>query len=167
MSLAHAPSPPRLSPERPQDAPAVDAVILRAFGPGRFAKAAERLREGREPLRELSFVAWDGERILGCVRLWAVTIGGAPAVLLGPIAVEAAARSQGLGATLVERACEAAEAAGHRLVVLVGDEPFFGPLGFAVTPRIAMPGPVDRRRVMLRALAAGADVGVEGLVAAA
>jgi predicted N-acetyltransferase YhbS len=144
----------------------VEQVILRAFGPGRYAKAAERLREGRAPLRELSVVAWDGDDIIGCVRLWAVTIAGTPAVLLGPIAVEMAARSHGLGASLVERACEAAAHAGHRLVVLVGDKPFFGPLGFTVTPHIAMPGPVDRQRVMLRALAPGADAGVEGLVAA-
>jgi predicted N-acetyltransferase YhbS len=167
MSLAHAPSPPRLAAERPQDAPAVEQVILRAFGPGRFAKAAERLREGRQPLRDLSVVAWDGDRIIGCVRLWPVSIAGTPAVLLGPIAVEATARSQGLGAALVEHACNAAGDAGHRLIVLVGDKPFFGPLGFDVTPRVAMPGPVDRQRVMLRALAPGADVGVEGLVAAA
>jgi predicted N-acetyltransferase YhbS len=144
----------------------VDALILRAFGPGRYAKAAERLREGRAPLYDLSFVAWERGRIVGVVRQWAVTVGGAPAVFLGPIAVEKSHRSAGLGAALIERCCEAAIAAGHDLIVLVGDMPLFGPHGFVPAPQVAMPGPVDRRRVLVRALQAGADAGLEGLVSA-
>jgi predicted N-acetyltransferase YhbS len=167
MSLALSPEPTPLAHERPQDAPAVDALILRAFGPGRFAKAAERLREGREPLYDLSFVAWEHGRIVGVVRQWAVTVGGTPAVFLGPIAVETTHRSAGLGAALVERACAAAAKAGHAVIVLVGDTPFFGPLGFVPAPRVAMPGPVDRRRVLARPLSAGADEGLAGLVSAA
>jgi predicted N-acetyltransferase YhbS len=167
MSLAPAAQPPSLAAERPEDAAAVEALVLRAFGPGRYAKAAERLREGRAPLRELSFVAWEQGRAVGCVRLWAIVAGGAPALLLGPIAVEADHRNNGLGGALVARACEAAEAGGHRLIVLVGDMPFFGRLGFAPAPKLAMPGPVDRRRVLARALQAGAPLDVEGPVAAA
>jgi predicted N-acetyltransferase YhbS len=167
MSLALAPEPPPLAQERPQDAPAVDALILRAFGPGRYAKAAERLREGREPLHALSFVAWDGRRIVGSVRQWAVEVGDTPALFLGPIAVETSHRRAGLGGALIERACEAATLAGHALIVLVGDMPLFGPHGFVPAPRVTMPGPVDRRRVLARALKAGGDEGLEGLVSAA
>src|SRR5580658_7579519 len=108
MSAAFAIPAPSLANERLEDAAAVEALVLRAFGPGRFAKAAERLREGRAPRLDLSFVAWDEGRIAGCVQLWDVTVGGARAVLLGPIAVDAEMRSQGLGAALVARACEAA-----------------------------------------------------------
>jgi predicted N-acetyltransferase YhbS len=164
MSLAIAPHLPPLIAERPQDAPAADALILRAFGPGRFAKAAERLREGRTALPGLSFVAWDGARMLGCVRLWAVKMGETPAVLLGPIAVEADQRSQGLGSALVAEACEAAAGAGHALIVLVGDMPFFGPHGFTPAPHVRMPGPVDQRRVLAKALKLGADADLQGLV---
>jgi predicted N-acetyltransferase YhbS len=167
MSLALAPEPTPLAHERPQDAPAVDALILRAFGPGRFAKAAERLREGREPAYELSFVAWEHGRIVGVVRQWAVKVGETPAVFLGPIAVETTHRSAGLGAALVERACAAATKAGHEVIVLVGDTPFFGPLGFVVAPHVAMPGPVDRRRVLARPLTPAADEALRGLVSAA
>ena len=167
MSLAAAPASPPIVNERPKDASAVDALVLRAFGPGRFAKAAERLREGREPRLDLSFVAWDGGRIVGSVRQWTVKVGANPSIFLGPIAVEPEYRSQGLGAALIERACEAAARAGHPTIVLVGDTPFFGPLGFVPAPRVTMPGPVDRRRVLARGLAAGADEGLEGLVAAA
>lgn len=164
MSLALAQTLPPLAAERPEDAPAVERLILRAFGPGRFAKAAERLREGRTPLPDLSFVAWDAGAVVGCVRLWSVRVGGASAVLLGPIAVDPDHRSHGLGAALVMRACEATAAAGHRLIVLVGDPPFFGPLGFVAAPKVIMPGPVDQRRVMARALSPGVEA--EGLVTA-
>ena len=86
--------------------------MLRAFGPGRYAKAAERLREGGAPDYHLSFLAREADRLVGCVQLWPVTIGGAPAILLGPIAVEPAYRHHGLGGALIERACAAAAEAG-------------------------------------------------------
>jgi predicted N-acetyltransferase YhbS len=168
MSLAAAPSLPPLVPERPEDAPAVERLILRAFGPGRFAKSAERLREGSSPLHALSFVAWSGGQAVGCVRLWPVRIGERPALLLGPFAVDAPWRSNGLGAALIDQACKAAKAAGHALVILVGDEPYYAPLGFAAAPaaKVVMPGPVDQRRVLVRALEPGADEGLAGPVSA-
>jgi predicted N-acetyltransferase YhbS len=164
MSLATAPALPPIAPERPEDAPKVEQLVLRAFGPGRFAKAAERLREGREPLTGLSFVAWEGARAVGCARQWQVCVGETPAIFFGPIAVDPAWRSNGLGAAITERCCAAAAAAGHELVVLVGDMPFFGPLGFAPAPGVRMPGPVDQRRVLVRALQPGAEVDLQGLV---
>ena len=155
---------PPIVAERPEDAPLVEALVLRAFGPGRFAKAAERLREGRTPIYELSFVAWDGGRVVGCAQQWTVKVGETPAIFFGPIAVEPAYRNHGLGSALTERACDAAAATGHRLIVLVGDMPLFGPLGFAPAPGVRMPGPVDQRRVLVRALKAGAADGLQGLV---
>jgi predicted N-acetyltransferase YhbS len=143
----------------------VEALVLRAFGPGRFAKAAERLREGRAPAYALSFTAWDGRRLIGCARQWRVHVGETPAIFFGPIAVDPAWRSHGLGAALTDRACDAAAAGGHRIVVLVGDMPFFGPLGFQVAPGVTMPGPVDPRRVLARALHPGAELHLQGLVA--
>ncbi|HEX8958736.1 MAG TPA: N-acetyltransferase [Solirubrobacterales bacterium] len=168
MSLAATPALPLLAAERPQDAPAVERIVARAFGPGRYAKAAERLREGNSPMLDLSFVAWVEREPVGCVRLWPVEVGGTPALLLGPIAVDADRRSAGLGASLVECACTAAARAGHALVILVGDEPFFGPLGFSAkaAAKVLMPGPVDQRRVLVRALRPSADEGLEGLVTA-
>jgi predicted N-acetyltransferase YhbS len=167
MSLAPVQSQPPIVAERPQDAPLVEALVLRAFGPGRYAKAAERLREGRAPIYDLSFVAWDGGRVVGCAQQWAVTVGETPAIFFGPIAVDPAYRHHGLGAALIRQACDAAAAAGHRLVVLVGDMPLFGPQGFAPAPGVRMPGPVDQRRVLACALQPGAADGLEGLVTAA
>jgi predicted N-acetyltransferase YhbS len=160
---------PRLVPEQPADAPLVEALIERGFGPGRYAKAAERLRETNTALFDLSVVAWAGGEVVGCVRQWPIVIGEAPAILLGPFAVEEAWRRRGLGAELIARACSADAAAGHGLVLLVGDEPYFGPLGFFAAPgrRIVMPGPVDPTRVLVRALRPGAADNLEGPAAPA
>ena len=153
-----------LRPERPEDRARVDALIERAFGPGRLAKAAERLRETNRPLQDISLVAWAGEEVVGCVRMWPTHIGGAPAVLLGPFAVEDAWRSRGLGSELIVKACDAALSAGHALVLLVGDAPFFIKLGFDPVPKgqVSLPGPVNARRLMWRALKPGAQDGVQG-----
>jgi len=164
MTAATVSALPALATERPADRPAVEGLIERAFGPGRYAKAAERLREGNRPLLELSYVARQGGEIVGCVRMWPVRIGDTPALLLGPFAVDPACRSRGLGAALVARACEAAQSAGHRLIVLVGDEPYFGPLGFVRAPGLVMPGPVEPRRVLVRAFTPAAADGLAGPV---
>ena len=160
---------PVISPETPADAPIVEALIDRAFGPGRHAKAAERLREGRDPVRELSVVARAGGAVIGCARFYPITIGQAPALLLGPFAVEESHRGHGLGASLIRDACAAAHGAGHALILLVGDEAFFASLGFSGKParRVTMPGPVDQRRVLVRALKVGAADDLSGAVAAA
>ncbi len=157
----------KLAPERAADAARVDAVVAEAFGPGRHAKTAERLREGNTPEAPCCFVAWSGAEAVGAVRLWPVTVGGARALFLGPIAVSPRWRRRGLGALLVERACEAAAGQGEHLVLLVGDRAFFEPLGFAPVPpgRAVLPGPVDPARVLWRGLSTGATEGVAGAVA--
>ncbi|MBI5941752.1 MAG: N-acetyltransferase [Caulobacterales bacterium] len=155
-------------PEQPADAPLVAALIDRAFGPGHHAKAADRLRENNRLIPDLSFTAWEGDVLVGSVRLWPVTIGGEPVVFLGPIAVEAELRKHRIGQTLVERACDAAAKAGWRAVLLVGDAPYFGRVGFEAEPAkaVRMPGPVDQRRVLLKPLRDGGADGLAGLVTA-
>ena len=143
------PDPTVIDLETESDAPTVAALVDAAFGPGRWAKTAERLREHNRPIVGLSLVAREAGRVTGSVRLWPVLIGGAPAAFLGPIAVEDAQRRRGLGAQLVERACAAAEDQGVTAVLLVGDEPYFGRFGF-VRSKARLPGPVDPRRVLIR-----------------
>ena len=150
--------------EQPSDLAAIEALVAKAFGPGRFVKTAERLRETNQPRLDLSFVAYDGERLAGCVRLWPIHIGDAPLIFLGPFAVDPDLRSQGLGARLIEIACEAAKAAGETAILLVGDLAYFKRLGFeqADPAAIQLPGPVDRRRVLIRRFGDGAEF--QGLV---
>lgn len=167
-SLAAAPLAwgPAFACERPEDAPLVEALVGRAFGPGRYAKTAERLREGNHPRLDLSVCAWADGDLVGVARQWPVLIGEVPAVFLGPFAVEAGARGQGLGAALIGRACALAQAAQERLVLLVGEASYFEPLGFERVPsgRAVLPGPVDPRRILWRPLAPGGLDGVSGPV---
>ncbi|MCI3131298.1 GNAT family N-acetyltransferase [Phenylobacterium aquaticum] len=145
-------SAPDIRSEQPQDDAAIEALLDHAFGPGRFVKSSERVREFAEFRPDLSFCAWDGDRLVGSVRMWKIHIGDAPAIFLGPLAVMADQRKAGAGGLLVERACQAAEAAGFPLVLLVGDGPYFQRFGFSAehTRGVRMPGPVDPRRVLAR-----------------
>ncbi|MBW8814892.1 MAG: N-acetyltransferase [Caulobacterales bacterium] len=140
----------------------IDGLLNRAFGPGRFAKVSERVREFADFAPELSFCALDAGRVVGSVRMWRVSVGGRPIVFLGPLAVEESERKHGLGAQLVDRACAAAKAAGEAAVVLVGDLPFFGRVGFEVVPDVILPGPVDPRRVLARRFEASPLSGAVG-----
>ncbi len=149
-----------------QDLPAAGALIDAAFGPGRFVKTAERLREHNRPLVALSVVADASGGPAGCVLLWPIRIGERPALLLGPFAVARPWRGQGLGAALIERACRTAAAqSDRRIILLVGDKSYFERFRFEGTPpgRVRMPGPVDPRRVLWRGLDPRALEGAEGL----
>ena len=139
-------TPVRIERERSGDAAAVDALVLAAFGPGRFAKTAERLREAAH--LAAGFCAFEGERLIGSVRLWSITVGAARSVFLGPIAVDVASRRGGLGAELVQACLEEAKAMALDGVLLVGDPPYFSRFGFLPAPDAVLSGPVDRRRVM-------------------
>lgn len=144
--------------ELPSDADAIEALHETAFGPGRFARTAFRLREGVPHDPALSFVALFGDRFGGAVRLTPIRIGDDPALLLGPLAVLPEMAGRGAGKALVATALAAARAAGHRLVLLVGDHPYYGPLGFARVPsgQITLPGPVDPNRLLIAELTPGA-----------
>jgi predicted N-acetyltransferase YhbS len=153
-------------PETAEDAVAIERLHERTFGPGRYAKTAYRLREGVGHSLALSFTARIGTLLVGSVRLSPVRIGSTAAMLLGPLTVEPPFRDHGIGIRLIEHALNAAKAAGHRLVILVGDEPYYQRAGFKRIPkgRVRMPGPVDPARLLVAELAEGAFAGVAGQV---
>jgi predicted N-acetyltransferase YhbS len=155
-----------LEAETPADAEAVEKLNERVFGPGRFARTAYRLRETTPPDLSLSFVARVGSLLVAANRMTPIFIGATPAFLLGPLIVEPVFRSQGIGEALVARSLEAAKAAGATLSILVGDEPYYGRMGFKRTPagRLQMPGPVDPARLLYCEIAPGAFEGVQGPV---
>lgn len=144
--------------EQPSDADAIERLHERAFGPGRFARTAFRLREGAPPILDLSFTALVGTLLVGSVRLTPVLAGEGRALVLGPLTVDPAFENRGIGSALITRALEAARAAGHRLVLLVGDEPYYARFGFRRVPEghLVMPGPVDPARFLACELGDGA-----------
>ncbi|MDR3375851.1 MAG: N-acetyltransferase [Ancalomicrobiaceae bacterium] len=154
-----------LRPAQPSDAADIEALHEMAFGPGRFARTAFRLREGVAPDRDLSLVAQFGDRVGGSVTMTRIRIGHEPALVLGPLAVHPDFARKGAGRALVRASLNAARIAGHRLVLLVGDEPYYGPLGFRRVDyaKVMLPGPVDPRRVLLAELQPGAFDAAEGM----
>ena len=168
-----------LDHERPEHAAEIDHLLDLSFGPGRYAKTSYRLREGIDPIPELSFVVFLDEgpgveqgaprRMVGSVRFWPILIGDTRALLLGPLAVDPAIRGKGAGIALMKRGLDEAVRHGHRLVILVGDAPYYAKAGFAPVPpgRVVLPGPVDPARLLYRELAEGAFDGVSGAARAA
>ena len=158
-----------IAPLRETDLSAIERLDDRAFGPGRFAKSAYRLREDIAPDFALSCVARVGTLLVGANRMTRVFAGEKRALLLGPLTVDPPFRDRGIGRELMEFSLEAARAAGHSLVILVGDEPYYARVGFKRVPRgrLALPGPVDAARILYRELAEGAFEGVSGAVARA
>ena len=152
--------------ETANDAQAIERLHDRTFGPGRYVLSAYRLREHVDHLLDLSFTAWIGTLLVGSVRQLPVLIGETRALLLGPLTVEPPFRGRGVGRALLERALRDAKARGHRLVLLVGDETYYGRVGFKVVPkgRAGMPGPVDYGRLLVAELVDGAFDGVSGAI---
>jgi predicted N-acetyltransferase YhbS len=155
-------------PEAKEDADAIERLHERTFGPGRYAKTAYRLREQVAHSPDLSFTARIGPLLIGSVWLSPIRVGQTKALLLGPLTVEPAFRERGVGQALIERALNEARTRGHRLVILVGDEPYYGKTGFKPVPpeRAVMPGPVDPARLLVAELAEGAFDGVSGQIRA-
>jgi predicted N-acetyltransferase YhbS len=153
-------------PEAADDALAIERLHERTFGPGRHAKTAYRIREGADHDLALSFTARIGTLLVGSVRLTPIRIGTTGALMLGPLTIEPPFRDRGIGKVLIERALGAAREKGHRLVVLVGDEPYYTKCGFKRIPRhqATLPGPVDPARLLVCELAEGAFAGVSGAI---
>jgi predicted N-acetyltransferase YhbS len=161
-------------PVTPADLPAIAALHDEAFGPGRFARTAYRVREGRaagmSPISPYCRLAMIGDRLMAAVQLTEITVGGkGGALLLGPLVVATDATGQGFGRALVAEALEAAKTGGVRLVILIGDEPYYGRFGFKPVPpgRITLPGPANPARILAAELDPGALADYQGLVAAA
>jgi len=158
-----------IQPERSSDQPLIEDLLDQVFGLSRRIKTSYRLREGEKPIAGLSFVANDADgRLIGAISFWQVRIGeaGTPALLLGPLAVCPALQGKGIGRALMRQGLDLATAMGHGLVILVGDEPYYGRVGFKRLPegRLTLPGPVDPARLLYLELVAGALDAAGGLV---
>ena len=156
-------------PVTPRDIAAICRLHARVFGPGRFARTAYRVREGKGLVSPYCRAVFDGDRLIAALRFTEITIGDkGGALLLGPLAVEPARVGQGFGRRLVADGLAEAKARGIRIVVLVGDLPYYGRFGFTPVPpgRITFPGPVNPERILAVELADGALADYQGLVRA-
>jgi predicted N-acetyltransferase YhbS len=136
--------------ERASDVVAREALLDACFGDNRHTRTCQRLRDGRAPAEGLSLSAVRQGRLVGTVRLWHVSVGGKPALMLGPLAVDDSCRSLGLGAALMDRALAVAMARGHGAVILLGDAPYYARFGFSAdkTGELSLPGPFERDRLL-------------------
>lgn len=154
-----------IRPETEADDVAVETLGKVAFGPGRFSRAAFRLREGVTSDRKLSYVAEVDGQIGGSIRLTRILIGDDPALVLGPLMIDPAHRNMGIGRELMNRSLSEARTRGERFVVLVGDLAYYQPFGFDPVPhgKIRFPGPADPARILGCELVAGAASGYCGV----
>jgi predicted N-acetyltransferase YhbS len=158
--------------ERASDVVAREALLDACFGVNRHMRTCQRLRDGRAPAEglALSVVRQNGlnDRLVGTVRLWHVSAGGVPALMLGPLAVDESCRELGIGRALMNHALAAAQALGHGAVILLGDAPYYARFGFAAlnTAELSLPGPFERDRLLGLELREGALDGASGMIAA-
>lgn len=153
-------------PEEVSHDNAIEEINDEAFGPGRFARTASRIREQGPHDRALSFVCLDGDAVIASVRLTPVWAGKAAGHMLGPLAVRPSHKNRGIGRNLVRIAVEAAAKAGSEVVILIGDAPYYGPLGFRpiVPPTLLLPGPVDPKRILADPLVDGVEERLVGMM---
>lgn len=160
----------KLIAEKPEHHDAIEHVLARAFGPGRYAKTSERVRERGAVLEPtLTRVALnDDGGVAGICRIWRVEVAGVAIFFLGPLAVDPSEQSAGLGLALVRDAVAACRASGGAGVVLVGAERFFRAVGFTPVPpgKLSMPGPVDPARFLWLELRPGGLDKVHGELSA-
>ena len=158
-----------LIPEAPEHQAEIESLLDEAFGLSRLAKTSYRLREGERPVDGLSHVAMEpGRGLVGCISFWRIHVGddGPPTLLLGPLAVASDRRGIGIGRALMRDGLSRARGMGYALVILVGDEPYYGRIGFRKAPedRLILPGPVDPDRLLYLELAGGSMGKARGLV---
>ncbi len=157
--------------ERASDAAAREALLDACFGANRHGRTCQRIRDGRLPAEGLAFSAVREGRLVGTVRLWHVSAGGKPALVLGPLAVDPACRSLGVGAALMRHALDVAKRRGRNTkefgaVILLGDAPYYARFGFtpAKTAELSLPGPFERDRLLAVELREGALDGAWGMI---
>jgi len=168
LALTPKAAPFAIRAEQASDVVAREALLDACFGENRHLRTCQRLRDGRMPAEGLAFSVEHQGRLVGTLRLWHVSAGGIPALMLGPLAVENISRKLGVGAALMDHALAAAGTRGHRAVILLGDAPYYARFGFVPEKMAALslPGPFERDRLLGLELVPGALDGASGMIVA-
>jgi predicted N-acetyltransferase YhbS len=158
----------KITVENPEDGADIEALLDLAFGTERGGKTVYRLREGVDPVAELGGVIREDGVLKGSLRFWPIVLGDdrAPALLLGPVAVAPEDRGKGYARALIWNGLGIAAKIGYRIVLLVGDEPYYAQFGFKrhLAMGLDLPGPVDPARFLGLELVHGALAGIRGMV---
>jgi predicted N-acetyltransferase YhbS len=145
-----------IKPEPAVLAGAVERLYDDVFGPARFHKASYLFRDGVAPVQELSWIALEGDRLVGAIRYWPILVGetGHSALLLGPLAIAQDRAGKGIGRALMFKTLDLAAQLGHDLVLLVGDVDYYKRFGFVpATPHgFVMPGETRPDRLQVAPL---------------
>jgi predicted N-acetyltransferase YhbS len=138
---------------------AVEALLDAAFGPDRHGRTAYRLRAGCAAIAALSFSAWADGALIGTLQSWPVAhVAGTlrtPLVMVGPVAVLPALQQGGIGRLLMAALIDVAESHADGALMMIGDPDYYGRFfGFSAdaTSKWDVPGPVERHRLLARAL---------------
>ena len=128
---------------------AVEALLDAAFGVDRHGRTAYRIRAGTVAIPSLSLAAFDADALAGTLQSWPVFVGDAPVVLVGPVAVAPLRQRMGIGTALMRALIEAAP---DLPMTMIGDPEYYGQFGFSAdaTARWAVPGPIERHRLLAR-----------------
>jgi predicted N-acetyltransferase YhbS len=166
LALTPKAAPFAIRAEEASDVVAREALLDACFGENRSLRTCQRLRDGRAPAEGLAFSAMADGCLVGTLRLWHVSAGGIPALMLGPLAVEASSRKFGAGTALMDHALAAATTRGHRAVILLGDAPYYARFGFSPEKMagLSLPGPFERDRLLGLELIPGALDGACGMI---
>jgi hypothetical protein len=166
IALISGAAPFAIRSERASDVVLREALLDACFGENRHTRTCQRLRDRRAPAEGLALSAIAEGRLVGTVRLWHVSAGDVPALVLGPLAVDPSYRALGVGAALMNRALAAAKARGHGAVILLGDAPYYARFGFSApkTANLSLPGAFERERLLGLELRAGALDGASGMI---
>ena len=166
IALISGAAPFAIRSERASDVVVREALLDACFGENRHTRTCQRLRDRRAPAEGLALSAVAEGRLVGTVRLWHVSAGGVPALVLGPLAVDNTCRKLGVGAALMDHALAAATARGHRAVILLGDAPYYARFGFSAAKahELLLPGAFERDRLLGLELTAGALDGAWGMI---
>ncbi len=159
----------QLSLTLPSDQTEIEQLLDVTFGLSRRTKTSYRLREGSHAVTDLTCVVREeGFGIVGSISYWPLVIGnaGSKALLLGPLAIHPERQNRGIGLFLMCETLAIAKAAGHSLVLLVGDAPYYARVGFMRVPegQMILPGPWEPQRFLFLELQSGALSAANGLV---
>lgn len=136
----------------------VESLLDAAFGADRHDRTAYRLRAGTRAIPALSFAAVAGQALFGTLQSWPVLLTTpkgerAPLMLVGPVAVAPAQQRSGIGRALMTHMLAVADAGNSDALMMIGDPEYYGRFfGFTAeaTGGWALPGPVERHRLLAR-----------------